>query len=84
MTSNVRNKAYAAVFIGLALAIPAMGFYIAQADDAPGAAAMGLLLMIGGVVLGVKAARNRLPAWAARTALAVGIVIAAFAVFLTQ
>ena len=83
MTPNVKNKAYAAVLIALAVAIAAMGFYIAQADDAPGAAAMGLMLLTGAVVLGVKAARNRLPAWAARTALAVGIVIAAFAVFLT-
>jgi hypothetical protein len=84
MKSNVKNKAYAAVFLALALAMPFMGFYIAQVDDAPGAAAMGLVLMIGGIVLGVKAARNRLPAWAARTALAVGIVIAAFAVFLSH
>jgi hypothetical protein len=40
--------------------------------------------MIGAVVVGVKAARNRLPAWAARTALAVGVLIAAFAAFLTH
>jgi hypothetical protein len=40
--------------------------------------------MIGAVVLGVKAARNRLPAWAARTALAVGVLMAAFAAFLTH
>src|SRR3954469_22815398 len=45
---------------------------------------MGLLLMIGGVVLAVKAARNRLPAWAARTALTVGVLIAAFAAFVTH
>jgi len=31
-----------------------------------------------------KAARNRLPAWAARTALAVGVLMAAFAAFLTH
>jgi CubicO group peptidase (beta-lactamase class C family) len=61
-----------------------MGLYVAEADDAPGAAVIGLLLMIGAVVLGVKAARNRLPAWAARTALAAGVLIAAFAAFLTH
>jgi hypothetical protein len=61
-----------------------MGLYVADADDAPGAAVLGLLLMIGAVVLGVKAARNRLPAWAARTALAAGVVIAAFAALLTH
>jgi len=32
----------------------------------------------------VRAARNRLPMWAARTALAVGVAIAAFAAFLTH
>jgi Beta-lactamase len=44
-------------------------------------AVVGMLLMVVGVALGVKAARNRLPRWAARTALAVGVV-AAFAAFL--
>jgi CubicO group peptidase (beta-lactamase class C family) len=61
-----------------------MGIYVGDADDAPGAAVMGLLLMIGAVLLAVKAARNRLPAWAARTALAVGVLIAAFAAFVTH
>jgi hypothetical protein len=41
-----------------------------------------MLLMVGGIVLGVKAARNRLPVWAARTALAAGALIAALAAFL--
>jgi hypothetical protein len=45
---------------------------------------MGMLLMVAGVVLGVRAARNRLPMWAARTALAVGVIVAAFAAFLTH
>jgi hypothetical protein len=40
--------------------------------------------MVAGVVLGVKATRNRLPTWAARTALAVGVAVAAFAAFLTH
>ena len=47
-------------------------------------AGIGMLLMAVGVVLGVRAARNRLPMWAARTALAVGVVVAAFAAFLTH
>jgi hypothetical protein len=46
-----------------------------KADDAPGAAVIGLLTMIGAVVPGVKAARNRL---------AVGVLMAAFAAFLTS
>jgi hypothetical protein len=84
MTSTVTNHVKAAALIAIALAIGAMGIYVAEADDAPGAAGIGLLLMIGAVVLAVQATRNRLPAWAVRTALAVGVVIAAFAAFLTH
>ncbi len=61
-----------------------MGMYVAAADDAPGAAVIGMLMMVVAVVLGVRAAGNRLPMWAARTALAVGVVVAAFAAFLTH
>jgi len=78
------NPVKAFTFIALGLAIAAMGIYVAHADDAPGAAVIGMLLMVVGVVLGVRAARNRLPMWAARTALAVGFVVAAFAAFLTH
>jgi len=84
MTSTVTNNVKEAALIALALAIGAMGIYVADADDAPGAAVIGLLLMIGAVVVGVQAARNRLPAWAAHTALAVGVLIAAFAAVLTH
>ncbi len=77
------NRVTAFTLVALGVAIAAMGVYVADADDAPGAALMGLVLMVAGVVLGVRAARNRLPMWAARTALAVGVVIAAFAAFLT-
>jgi hypothetical protein len=84
MTSTVTNRIKAAALVALALAIAAMGIYVAEADDAPGAAGMGLLLMTGAIVLAVKAARNRLPVWAARTALAVGVVIATFAAILTH
>ena len=84
MTSTPTNAVRATALIVLALAIGGMGIYVADADDAPGAAVMGLLLMVGAVVLGVKAARRRLPTWAARTALAVGVLVAAFAAFLTH
>jgi hypothetical protein len=78
------NPVRAFTLVALGLAIAAMGIYVAEADDAPGAAVIGMLLMVVGVVLGVRAARNRLPMWAARTALAVGVVVAAFAAFLTH
>lgn len=84
MNSAVMNPVKAFTLFALGLAIAAMGIYVADADDAPGAAVLGMLLMVAGVVLGVRAARNRLPIWAARTALAVGVVVAAFAAFLTH
>jgi CubicO group peptidase (beta-lactamase class C family) len=84
METTVKNPVKTLTLLALSLAIAAMGIYVADADDAPGAAVIGMLLMVVGVVLGVRAARNRLPAWAARTALAVGIVVAAFAAFLTH
>jgi CubicO group peptidase (beta-lactamase class C family) len=84
MKTTVIKPVKAFTLIALGLAIAAMGIYVADADDAPGAAVIGMLLMVIGLVLGVRAARNRLPMWAARTALAVGVVVAAFAAFLTH
>jgi hypothetical protein len=84
MKTSVMAPANGFALFALGLAIAAMGIHVADADDAPGAAVIGMLLMVVGVVLGVRAARNRLPIWAARTALAVGVVVAAFAAFLTH
>ncbi|HVQ14293.1 MAG TPA: hypothetical protein VMS40_11915 [Vicinamibacterales bacterium] len=84
MTTTVMNPVKAFTLVALGLAIAAMGIYVGDADDAPGAAVIGILLMVVGVVLGVRAARNRLPMWAARTALTVGVVVAAFAAFQTR
>jgi hypothetical protein len=78
------NPVKAFTLVALGLAIAAMGIYVAEADDAPGAAVIGMLLMVVGVVLGLRAARNRLPTWAGRTALAVGVAVAASAAFLTH
>jgi CubicO group peptidase (beta-lactamase class C family) len=61
-----------------------MGIYVADVDDAPGGAVMGFLLMLAAVWLAVRSARSRLPAWAARTGLTVGVLLAAFAAFLTH
>lgn len=72
-------KAFTLFALGLAVAV--CGLYVASADEAPGAAVLGMLLMVAGVVLGLRAARHRLPMWAARTTLAVGVVVAAFAAF---
>jgi len=37
----------------------AVGIYIGETDDAPGAALIGILLMIGAVVLGLRTARRK-------------------------
>ena len=86
MTSTVTNNVKAAALIALALAIGAMGIYVADADDPNltglGPAVIGMLLIVVGLVLGVRAARNRLPTWAARTVVALGVLMAAVAAFL--
>jgi MYXO-CTERM domain-containing protein len=45
--------------IVLGIAFAAAGIYIGETDDAPGAALMGILLMIGAVTLGVRRVRRR-------------------------
>jgi hypothetical protein len=84
MRITVMNLVKAFTLVALGLAVAAMGIYVAEADDAPGAAVIGGLLMMVGVVLGVRSARGRLPKWAARTSLAAGVVVAAFAAFVTH
>ena len=84
MRTTVMNAVKAFTLVALGLTIGAMLIYVAEVDDAPGGVVMGMLLMVAGVVLGVRAARNRLPTWAARTALGVGVVVAAFAALLTH
>ena len=44
-----------AIGVGIAFA----GIYIGETDDAPGAALLGILLMIGAVTLGVRTARRK-------------------------
>ncbi|MGQ0562604.1 MAG: hypothetical protein ACT443_12110 [Gemmatimonadota bacterium] len=45
--------------VGLGVALAAAGIYIGEMDDAPGAALIGILLMISAVALAVKTARNK-------------------------
>jgi hypothetical protein len=49
-------KAVGVVILGVALA--AAGIYVGDTDDAPVAALVGILLLRGSVVLGVKVARR--------------------------
>jgi hypothetical protein len=50
-------KSLALIVIGIAIGVA--GIYIGDTDDAPGAALIGILLMIGAVVLAVRIARRK-------------------------
>jgi tetrahydromethanopterin S-methyltransferase subunit C len=45
--------------VAIGVAIGAAGIYVGDTDDAPGAALIGILLMIGTVGLGARIARRR-------------------------
>jgi hypothetical protein len=77
MTSSVTTPVKASVLIALGLATAGMGVYVLIADDAPGTALLGFLLMLAAVFLWIRTVRSRLPVWAARIALAAGVLIAA-------
>jgi len=78
------NLAKACALIAIGLLTAGMGLYVANADDAPGAAVIGFVLMSAAIVFGVRNARNRLPIWAGRAALPVGVLAAGFAAFQTH
>lgn len=56
---SCHNSAIALGFVAIGVAIGGAGIYIGDTDDAPGAALIGILLMIGAVALGVRAARRK-------------------------
>ncbi|HUR60546.1 MAG TPA: hypothetical protein VM029_22690 [Opitutaceae bacterium] len=45
--------------IALGGAIAAAGIYVGETDDAPGAALIGLVVMIGSAAMGVRIARRK-------------------------
>lgn len=59
MKYPVRNLVMASSLAVVGLAIAAVGIYVGETDDAPGAALMGLLLLIVALVFSVKIARRR-------------------------
>ena len=58
MEASVRRLVTAFGLVAVGVAIAAAGIYIGDTDDAPGAALMGILLMIGAVALAVRTARR--------------------------
>lgn len=61
MKSSVMNLAMALGLVVIGIAIGAAGIYIGETDDAPGAALLGIVLMIGAVTLGVRTAWRKKP-----------------------
>lgn len=57
-TPTTAKLVRAVILIALGIALGAAGIYVGETDDAPGAAGLGLLLMIILVTLGVRAARR--------------------------
>jgi hypothetical protein len=56
MRSAVAKIVTSIVMVSIGIAIGAGGIYLGETDDAPGAALIGILLMIGVVALGVRTA----------------------------
>lgn len=59
MKSSTTNLIKAFGLVGIGVALATAGIYIGETDDAPGAAVLGILLMIVTVVLGVRIARRK-------------------------
>lgn len=59
MKSSVTNLFIALGLVAIGVAIACAGIYIGDTDDAPGAALIGILLMIVAVVFGVRIARRK-------------------------
>ena len=59
MKSSLTNVLMALGLIAMGIGIAVAGIYIGETDDAPGAALIGILLMIGAVALGVRTARRK-------------------------
>jgi len=56
---NIKRKLKALGIIAMGVAICIALIWLGEYDDAPGASLMGILLMIGAVVLGVRTARRK-------------------------
>lgn len=81
MITPVRFAGSAFTCTALGLALVAAGLYLVSADDAPGLPVGSTLLMVGGLVLWLRALRDRLPTWAARSVLVIGAIAAAIVAF---
>ena len=59
MKPSVTNVLIALGLITIGVGIAAAGIYVGEIDDAPGAALIGIILMIGTLALGVRTVRRK-------------------------
>jgi hypothetical protein len=59
MKSSRKNVVMAVGLVAIGLALAAAGIYIGDIDDAPGAALIGIVLMIGAMALAAKTALRK-------------------------
>ena len=59
MKTSAKNILLALGLIAIGVGIAAAGIYIGETDDAPGAALIGILLMVGAVTLGMRITRRK-------------------------
>lgn len=59
MKSSAVNMGLAVGVLTLGVAAAAGGIYVGETDDAPGAALIGFVLMIGAVMLALKIGRRK-------------------------
>ncbi len=59
MKSSTANLLAALCLVALGTALAAAGIYIGETDDAPGAALIGILLMLLSLVLALKRMRRK-------------------------
>ena len=59
MKPPVGNVVIALSIVVIGVALAAAGIYVGDNDDAPGAALIGILLLIGAVALGVRTVRRK-------------------------
>ena len=59
MKSPVSNVVITIGIVAIGVALAAAGIYVGDTDDAPGAALIGILLLIGAVALGVTTVRRK-------------------------
>lgn len=55
----MKKQSMALGLVAIGAAICAAGIHVGETDDAPGAALLGILLMIGAVTASVKIARRK-------------------------